>query len=209
MNEDARSCLHQGLQGRADHQALARLEAYVDALLTWNRAYNLTALKEEKQVVIRHILDSASILPALQSPLLDVGTGPGLPGLVLAALKPDADITLLDSNGKKVRFLRQMISELELPSVKVIWGRVEDQHGRIYQAISSRAFASLLEMRQACHHLLIQGGCYLAMKGRYPEEELQQLPEEVEVESCQVLEVPYLQEARHLVILRERHPAEE
>ncbi|NNM52081.1 MAG: 16S rRNA (guanine(527)-N(7))-methyltransferase RsmG [Pseudomonadales bacterium] len=209
MKDDARSYLHQGLQGRADSQALARLEAYVDALLKWNRAYNLTALKEEKQVVVRHILDSASILPALQSPLLDVGTGPGLPGLVLSILKPDADITLLDSNGKKVRFLRQMISELELPKVEVILGRVEDQRGHHYQAISSRAFASLLDMREACHHLLVHGGCYLAMKGRYPEEELQQLPEEVEVVACQVLEVPYLQEARHLVILRERHPAEE
>ncbi len=201
MKEDARSYLHLGLRGRADSQALARLETYVDALLKWNRAYNLTALKEEKQVVIRHILDSASILSALQSPLLDVGTGPGLPGLVLAALKPDADITLLDSNGKKVRFLRQMISELELTNVNVILGRVEDQHGHEYQAISSRAFASLLHMREACHHLLAHGGCYLAMKGRYPEE--------VEVESCPGREVPYLQDARHLVILRERHLAEE
>ncbi len=178
----------------------AKLWQYIEGLLRWNQAYNLTAIRDPEAIVSRHILDSASIVDAVRGRLLDVGTGAGLPGMVLAILRPQMEVTLLDSNGKKIRFLRQMVSELALPCVQVVQARVEETDTQTYDTISSRAFASLRDMAEACRHRLAPGGRLLAMKGKYPAAELQELPADLQMQ-VQRLQVAYLDEERHLIIL--------
>ncbi len=178
----------------------AKLWQYTQGLLRWNQAYNLTAIRDPEAIVSRHLLDSASIVEEVRGRLLDVGTGAGLPGMVLAILRPQMEVTLLDSNGKKIRFLRQMVSELALAHVQVVQARVEDPDTQLYDTISSRAFASLRDMAEGCLHRLAPGGRLLAMKGKYPADELQQLPAHLQVQ-VQRLQVAHLDEERHLIIL--------
>lgn len=179
------------------------LLAYLQLLAKWNRAYNLTAVREPSEMVTLHLLDSLSVNPYLYGErILDVGTGPGLPGIPLALANPAKHFTLLDSLGKKTRFIQQVINTLELANVTVVQSRVEAfQPPQGFSTVISRAFASLQEMVSHSSHCLERGGRMLAMKGQYPQAELETLGSEVEVLSVEQLEVPGLSAARHLVIM--------
>ncbi|MBB3048684.1 16S rRNA (guanine527-N7)-methyltransferase [Litorivivens lipolytica] len=174
---------------------------YLALLVKWNRAYNLTAIRDPQEMVIKHLLDSLTVVPYItRQRLLDVGTGAGLPGIPLAIVYPDKQFELLDSNGKKTRFLTQVVAELGLPNVRVHNLRIESgQLEPVYEGILSRAFASLADMTRDCGPLLIQGGELLAMKGVYPTEELSQLPKPYIVKSSHALAVPGLTGDRHLI----------
>lgn len=178
------------------------LLAYLDLLRRWNRAYNLTAIREPRDMVVRHLLDSLSVLPWIPAGrLLDAGTGAGLPGVPLAVARPDVEVTLLDSAGKKIRFLNQVRRELGLRNIEPVQARLEDYASEApFDAIICRAFASLADFAAATRRLA-KGSKLLAMKGRRPGAELDELPGWVEVRAVEKLEVPGLQEDRHLVIM--------
>ncbi len=181
---------------------IAQLMAYLAGLIKWNQAYNLTAVREGEQMVIKHLLDSLSILPFIEGEnLIDVGTGAGLPGMVIAIVKPELPVTLLDSNGKKTRFLKQMAAELKLANVSVVQTRAEEFDGQ-FAMVTSRAFASLADILSWSGHFLKDGGRMLAMKGQRPDDELVALPAEYCLSSVEKLSVPFLQEERHLLILQ-------
>ncbi|WP_299731472.1 16S rRNA (guanine(527)-N(7))-methyltransferase RsmG [uncultured Endozoicomonas sp.] len=185
------------------------LTDYVLLLDKWNKAYNLTAIRDPKEMVFRHILDSLSIVPHIVGDyILDVGSGPGLPGIVLAILYPEKKFTTLDSNGKKTRFMQQAKNDLKLDNLTVANCRVENfEAPQPFDAITSRAFSSLVNMVDGTKHLLSASGVYLAMKGLYPEEELKELMDrhEIELVGCEPLNVPGTEGDRHLVILTNRH----
>ena len=185
-----------------DAVQVSRLLAYLELLQRWNRAYNLTAIRDPDEMVIRHLLDSLSVLPWIRGTrVLDAGTGAGLPGVPLAIARPDLTVTLLDSAGKKVRFLNHVARELRLENVLPVQARLESfQPESDCDTIISRAFSSLAAFARAARHLAGDARL-LAMKGRYPVEELDSLPCWVRVESVQKLAVPGLQEDRHLVIM--------
>ncbi|MBS9403352.1 16S rRNA (guanine(527)-N(7))-methyltransferase RsmG [Halomonas sp. TRM85114] len=177
------------------------LLALIGLLHKWNHAYNLTAVRSPEQMVSRHLLDSAAVLPHVIGPnLLDVGSGAGFPGLALAILKPELAVMLLDSNGKKVRFQRQAVLELGLTNVTPVQARVETFEGHFDQLIS-RAFASLGDFIGLTRHLLSPNGQWLAMKGPAVEDELAALPEAVALVSRHALAVPFEEGNRQLVIL--------
>ena len=181
-----------------------RLLAFVELLHKWNRAYNLTAVRDPLEMVSRHLLDSAAVLPWVEGPrILDVGAGPGLPGLVLAILRPDLDISLLDSNGKKVRFQRQAVMELGLTRVTPIQARVESfaPPAGGYDQLISRAFASLEDFIGMTRSLLAPGGQWLAMKGPAVDGELERLDDDIRVLSRHPLRVPFADGGRELVML--------
>lgn len=179
-----------------------RLLAYVRLLAKWNSAYNLTAVRDPLEMVTRHLLDSLVIVPHLHGArVLDVGTGPGLPGIPLAVARPELAFTLLDANAKKTRFVVQAVGELALKNVEVVQSRVENYRpSRIFDTVVSRAFASIADMLAHARHLCAPGGRFLAMKGAYPEEELEALPAGYDVEVVP-LTVPGLDAARHVVIV--------
>ena len=201
-----RSQLTAGLQDMGvtlDDDQVERLLAYLALLQKWNRTYNLTAIRDPAQMVGRQLLDSLSIIGWIErGPVLDVGTGAGLPGIPLAIARPAIGFTLLDTNGKKTRFLRQLVGELGLPNVEVIQQRVERlQRPQDFAAITSRAFATLADMVAGSAHLLADDGAWLAMKGVVPTDEIAALPEGLDVR-VEALRVPGGQAARHLVIIR-------
>lgn len=177
-----------------------RLLAYLALLGKWNAAYNLTAIRDPEQMVVRHLLDSLSLVPHVpaETSVVDVGTGGGLPGFVLALARPDCRFTLLDSNGKKVRFLRQAIAELKVVNATAVQSRVEAYHPR-FDVVTSRAFATLADMVEGSGQLLAAEGEFLAMKGQRPDEEMAALPPSVRVLEVVPLTVPFLDEERHLV----------
>ena len=182
--------------------AQLKLLAFRDLLLKWNRTYNLTALRDPQQVISHHLLDALAILPHVGAgPLLDVGSGGGLPGIPLAIARPDLSVTLVDTVQKKAAFLQQAAIELELKSVAVHHARVEEMRGQ-YAQISSRAFAELARFISLTHHLLAPGGRWLAMKGARPDDEIKALPAGSEVEAIIPLAVPGLDAERHLIILK-------
>ncbi|MFP4136950.1 MAG: 16S rRNA (guanine(527)-N(7))-methyltransferase RsmG [Halomonas sp.] len=187
-----------------DTEQRRRLLALVGLLHKWNRAYNLTAIRSPEEMVARHLLDSAAVLSHVSGPrLLDVGAGPGFPGLVLAILAPGLEVTLLDSNGKKVRFQRQAVMELDLANVTPVQSRIEAFEDRFDQVIS-RAFASLGDFVGLTRERVVPGGQWLAMKGPAVEEELAGLPPEVAVVARHSLEVPFEVGSRLLVVLERR-----
>ncbi|WP_085919188.1 16S rRNA (guanine(527)-N(7))-methyltransferase RsmG [Halomonas sp. CSM-2] len=168
----------------------------------WNRAYNLTAVRDVNDMVSRHVLDSAAVLPFVEGPkLLDVGAGPGLPGLVLAILKPELSVTLLDSNGKKVRFQRQAVMELGLSNVTPVQARVEQFADSVFDQVISRAFASLVDFVNLTRKLPTAEGQWLAMKGPGANEELRDLPGDVQLYTRHALHVPFETAERQLLIL--------
>lgn len=189
-----------------DAGQVSRLLAYLDLLEQWNRAYNLTAVRQRADMVTRHLLDSLAVLPWIPGGrLLDAGSGAGLPGVPLAIARPDLDVTLLDSAGKKIRFLEHVRRELGLRNATPVQARLEDwapagPNSAPFDAIISRAFASLAAFAAAARHLA-GAARLLAMKGRYPAAELAELPDWLRVESVERLAVPGLQEERHLVIM--------
>lgn len=187
--------------------AIARLLDYQELLARWNATYNLTAVRDPAQMVIRHLLDSLAIAPFVTGEsLVDLGTGPGLPGIVLAIAQPQRSVVLVDSNGKKVRFLREAIRALKLDGVRAEQSRVEQVQGS-FDCVTSRAFASLGDMLALGGHLLAPQGRWLAMKGRLPQDELAQLPPGFELQRVQPLHVPGLEGERHLLILARSCPA--
>ena len=181
--------------------AVDGLTTYLTLLERWNRAYNLTAVRDPDAMVIRHLLDSLSILPWLEGPrVLDVGSGAGLPGIPLASARPDYEFYLLDSNGKRTRFLTQVVAELHLANVRVIRSRVEDyQPATPFNSVVSRAFATLADMVVDAGRLCAPEGRLLAMKGVFPDDELARLPLGYVVVGVHPLHVPHLDAERHLV----------
>lgn len=186
-----------------DHQKTL-LVAYVDMLHKWNKAYNLTSVRDPNEMLVRHILDSIVVAPDLQGQrFIDVGTGPGLPGIPLAIVLPDAHFTLLDSLGKRVRFLRQVQHELKLENITPVQSRVEAYPSEPpFDGVISRAFASLNDMVSWCHHLPGEKGRFYALKGQLPGDEIASLPDNFSVESVEKLRVPQLEGERHLVIIK-------
>ncbi|MDE2154730.1 MAG: 16S rRNA (guanine(527)-N(7))-methyltransferase RsmG [Xanthomonadaceae bacterium] len=182
-------------------EAVPRLLDYQALLERWNAAYNLTAVRDAAEMITRHLLDSLAILPHVQgATLADLGTGPGLPGIPLAIAVPGREILLVDSNGKKVRFLREAIRALKLDGVRAVQSRVEDVQGQ-FDCITARAFASLADMLAWGGHLLAPGGVWLAMKGKLPDDELPGIPPGFEVRAVHALTVPELPAERHLLVL--------
>jgi 16S rRNA (guanine527-N7)-methyltransferase len=181
---------------------VSRLLDYLDLLQRWNRTYNLTAISDPAEMITRHLLDSLSVLPWIRGlRLLDAGTGAGLPGVPLAIARPDLAVTLLDSTGKKVRFLNHVARELNLDNAHPVQARLESYEPEgAFDTIVSRAFSSLAAFAAAARHLAGTARL-LAMKGRYPNDELGDLPAWVRVESVEKLAVPGLQQDRHLVIM--------
>ncbi|EBJ7218180.1 16S rRNA (guanine(527)-N(7))-methyltransferase RsmG, partial [Salmonella enterica subsp. enterica serovar 3,10:e,h:-] len=177
-----------------DHQKTL-LVAYVDMLHKWNKAYNLTSVRDPNEMLVRHILDSIVVAPYLQGQrFIDVGTGPGLPGIPLAIVLPDAHFTLLDSLGKRVRFLRQVQHELKLENITPVQSRVEAYPSEPpFDGVISRAFASLNDMVSWCHHLPGEKGRFYALKGQLPGDEIALLPDNFSVESVEKLRVPQLE----------------
>lgn len=186
-----------------DHQK-NQLIAYVEMLHKWNKAYNLTSVRDPNEMLVRHILDSIIVAPHLQGErFIDVGTGPGLPGIPLSIVRPHAHFTLLDSLGKRVRFLRQVQHELKLDNITPVQSRVEEFPAEPpFDGVISRAFASLNDMVSWCHHLPGEEGRFYALKGQLPEDEIASLPAECCVESVVRLQVPHLEGERHLVVIR-------
>jgi 16S rRNA (guanine527-N7)-methyltransferase len=184
-------------------EAVPRLLDYQALLERWNGTYNLTAIRDPAEMITRHLLDSLAILPYVQGETLaDLGTGPGLPGIPLAIAAPGRQVLLVDSNGKKVRFLREAIRSLKLEGVRAVQSRVEDVEGA-FDCITARAFASLADMLGWGGHLLAPQGTWLAMKGKTPDEELPGVPEGFKIDGIHALDVPGLGAAeRHLVVLR-------
>ncbi|MDP3535881.1 MAG: 16S rRNA (guanine(527)-N(7))-methyltransferase RsmG [Halomonas sp.] len=179
-----------------------QLLALLALLHKWNKAYNLTAVRDVEEMVSRHVLDSAAVAPYVHGPrLLDVGAGPGLPGLVLAILKPELQVTLLDSNGKKVRFQRQAVMELALNNVTPTQVRVEQFNGQAFDQVISRAFASLVDFVTLTQALPAADGQWLAMKGPGADEELKQLPPGIVLQERHLLSVPFETAERQLLIL--------
>ncbi|MCK0536885.1 16S rRNA (guanine(527)-N(7))-methyltransferase RsmG [Alcanivorax quisquiliarum] len=182
-----------------------QLLAYVSLLDKWNRAFNLTAIRQPAEMVTRHVLDSLAVLPHLgEGPTLDVGTGAGLPGLVLAISRPAQTFVLLDSNGKKTRFVRQAARELGLANVEVVQSRVEQYRNESFQngspQVITRAFASLPDILALTGHLLGERGRLLAMKGAQADTEVAAVPAPWQAHTVSLV-VPGLNESRQLVIV--------
>ena len=183
-----------------------QLLAYLALLIKWNKAYNLTAVRNPDEMVSRHLLDSLSVVPFVAEAgdnWLDVGSGGGMPGIPLAILFPQRQFTLLDSNGKKTRFLTQVKLELKLANLQVIHSRVEEfQPEQPFSGICSRAFSALEDFSNWTRHLGDVNTQWLAMKGVHPDDELQALPADFRLTATHVLKVPGCQGQRHLLILR-------
>lgn len=234
MDEKERSQLlgrlDQGLETMAltlEPLTRERLIDYVLLLAKWNKAYNLSAIRDPLQMVSRHLLDSLSLLPRITAlkdraeeqvekggttgpdepwRVLDVGTGAGLPGIPLAICLPDVHFFLLDSNGKKTRFVFQALTALKLANAQVVHTRIENYQspGQI-AIVVSRAFASLADFARGCSHLCGPETRLLAMKGLYPDAEIAELPAKWQVIHSELLEVPEADGQRHLLELQQRH----
>ncbi|WP_305805775.1 16S rRNA (guanine(527)-N(7))-methyltransferase RsmG [Stenotrophomonas sp. YIM B06876] len=196
--------LEQGLRALGLEVALApKLLAYLALLVRWNKTYNLTAIRDPQEMVTRHLLDSLAMQPYVDSgTLADLGTGPGLPGIPLAIARPQLQVTLVESNGKKARFLREAVRQLQLGNARVAELRAEalDEPGA-YDNLTARAMDTLAGIIAVGGHLLRPGGHLLAMKGVYPHEEIAQLPAGWAVREVRPLQVPGLVGDRHLVVV--------
>ncbi|MDD1784031.1 16S rRNA (guanine(527)-N(7))-methyltransferase RsmG [Enterovibrio sp. ZSDZ35] len=190
-----------GMDIPADQQA--QLLGYVEMLHKWNKAYNLTSVRDPQEMIVKHIMDSIVVSQHLTgSTFIDVGTGPGLPGIPLAIINPEKSFTLLDSLGKRIRFIRQVIHELKISNVTAVQSRVEDFQPDVgFDGVLSRAFASMNDMVSWCHHLPNDKGVFLALKGQVDQVEIDDLPSDCSVTDIKPLTVPGLEGQRHLVIL--------
>lgn len=190
----------------SEHQ-LKQLVAYVQLLDKWNSAYNLTSIRDPKEMLVKHIVDSLVVAPYVQgSRIIDVGTGPGLPGVPLAIALPEKKFTLLDSLGKRIRFLNHVKMQLKLSNIEPLQSRVEEHELEGgYDAVLSRAFASMTDMVNWCKHLPHEKGQFLAMKGALAQEEIAALPNFVKVVDSYPLSVPTLNAERYLVVLEKNN----
>jgi len=190
---------------------IENLLAYIREFEKWNKAYNLSAVRDVRQMVARHLLDSLSVVPYFLTSkystenVIDVGTGGGLPGIPLAIMFPHKQFTLLDSNGKKTRFLFHVKTLLNLTNVNVENCRVEEfTPVQLFNAVISRAFASLQDMTEGCTHLLREQGVFLAMKGIYPEDELVPIVEKIALIETIKLQVAETDGERHLLVMQSK-----
>ncbi|WP_100657553.1 16S rRNA (guanine(527)-N(7))-methyltransferase RsmG [Alteromonas flava] len=185
---------------------LVALVRYIELMDKWNKAYNLTSVRDPHDMLTKHILDSLAVVPFIHAKhYIDVGTGPGLPGIPLAIACPQAHFTCLDSLGKRVRFMKQVVHELKLQNVEPVQSRVEQhQPEQFYDGVLSRAFASLQDMLHWCQHLVDSSGEFLALKGQYPQDELADIPENISVVSTHKLQVPYLIGERNIILLKKQ-----
>lgn len=202
--------LIRGLEGLglpSQERTVLLLGRFADLLLRWNRTYNLTAIREESEVVTHHLLDSAALVPMIgkiapeAQTLLDVGSGGGLPAVPTALLRPDLSVHAVDTVKKKVTFLQQAQIELGLKNFRAHHTRVENLRLSPFDVITSRAFASLADFTSLTEHLLKPSGVWLAMKGVVPEEEMAALPDFVRVREILPMTVPGLHESRHLIVM--------
>ena len=196
--------LHGGLEQLSlalSDQQVSQLMDYLGLLEKWNGAYNLTSIREPEKMLRLHLLDSLSIAHLVKGErIIDVGTGPGLPGIPLAIIYPERQFTLMDSNGKKTRFLFQVRTQLGLTNVTEIQSRVEEyQPTRRFDGVTSRAFTNLKDMVEKCAHLIEENGRFYAMKGQYPAKELSALPKHYNVVASHRLQVPSVDGERHLI----------
>jgi 16S rRNA (guanine527-N7)-methyltransferase len=180
------------------------LLAYLELLARWNRAYNLTSVRDPREMVPRHLLDSLAMEPFLDgiASLADLGTGPGLPGIPLAIARPGLRVTLVEANGKKARFLREAVRTLGLANAEVAQSRIEAlERPGAFDAITARALATLPPILEFGGHLLAPGGKLLAMKGARPDAEIAALPRGWRLQTLHRLTVPGLEGERHLVVV--------
>ena len=184
-------------------QQIDQLIALVLLLNKWNKAYNLTSVRDPQQMLVRHILDSLVVSPFLHGDhIADVGTGPGLPGLPLAIINPQRQFVLIDSLGKRINFIRQVVHQLGLKNVVAVQSRVENyEPEQSFSCVLSRAFASLADMLRWCHHLSAENGQFIALKGQLDQVELDAIPAEFALVDTQRLKVPHLNAERHVVII--------
>lgn len=174
---------------------------FVGMLNKWNKAYNLTSVRDPEAMLVRHIMDSLVVSKHLQGErFIDVGTGPGLPGIPLAIMNPNKTFVLLDSLGKRIRFQKQVAFELGIRNISSVESRVEAyQAEQQFDGVLSRAFASIQDMLSWCHHLPAEHGLFYALKGQLNDEELQQMPSGFVIKEIIELKVPKLDEQRHLL----------
>jgi len=195
----------QALQLDLSSAIQTQLLDYLNLLTKWNRVYNLTAVRDVTQMLPKHILDSLVVIPYVcGTQILDVGTGAGLPGLMLAIARPDWQCVLLDSNGKKIRFVTQAIIELKLKNVLAVRTRIEQFNPPTekFTTIIARAYTNLSQFYQQNQQFVATDGCLLAMKGVYPKAELEQISQLPISIECLPLHVPQLEAQRHLVVMR-------
>ena len=201
------AALRSGLAGLGQPLAEAaqeKLIAYIELLAKWNRTYNLTAIRDPLQMISHHLLDSLAVRPHLPAgALADVGSGGGLPGIPLAIAEPARRITLNDANHKKAAFLQQAVIELQLANAEVHNGRVQSWRPReLFACVVARGYAELAQFIVSCRHLVRADGVLAAMKGIYPREELERIPQHADCRDVRRLQVPLLGAERHLVLCR-------
>jgi len=186
-------------------QQVQLLIQYVELLHKWNKVYNLTSVRDPQEMLVKHIMDSLMVGEVLQGKtFIDVGTGPGLPGIPLAILYPERNFVLLDSLGKRITFLRQVVFQLKLTNAQPIKSRVEDYKAETpFDGVLSRAFSSLNDMVSWCSHLITEDqGQFFALKGKYPTDELADLPKNINLVSSHKITVPELIGERHVITLK-------
>ncbi|MDQ8039294.1 MAG: 16S rRNA (guanine(527)-N(7))-methyltransferase RsmG [Rickettsiella sp.] len=201
------SALHKQLTENSltfSHPVIAKLADYLLLIERWNRVYNLTSIHNPTQMIPKHILDSLSISPYLQGTrILDVGTGAGLPGIPLALTHPNYHFTLLDSNGKKTRFITHVIQKLAISNIDIIQARVENFRVSLcFDTIITRAFSTLTDFLKKTQHLACSKGIFLSMKGQYPTEEINKLDSNFVVTSVNSVNIIGLNERRHVIVIK-------
>lgn len=184
-------------------QQIEQLLAYVELIAKWNKVYNLTAVRDRVEMVSQHLLDSLAVIPLLRGErMLDVGSGAGLPGIVLAIVRPEVQVVSIDKVHKKIAFQTQAVAELGLSNFRPLSARVEELQEAPFDTIVSRAFASLADFVQLTRPLLAPNGEWAAMKGVYPQQEIEQLPPDITATHVLAVQVPGLDAERHLVRMK-------
>jgi len=189
-------------------QQITSLVDYVELLNKWNKAYNLTSVRNPEEMIIKHIMDSLMVGPLLEGKnFIDVGTGPGLPGIPLSIAYPEKNFVLLDSLGKRITFLKQAIYQLSIKNATPVQSRVEHYHPEEpLDGVLSRAFSSLNDMVTWCDHLVSKDqGKFLALKGQFPQQEIDDLPDNIQMLKSHTIIVPQLNAERHLIELIKTH----